>query len=184
MVGHDQVGFFTDLDLVRRDVDPLVGQVIDFIQEHFRVHHHAVSQQAGFPLEDARRDQMADELLPVDHHGVAGVVSPLEADHHVRHFCQQVHDLSLALIPPLGTDDNDVCHLVTPLKKIRTTFAFYVMSTVLATDFRRLRKKSRIRSLQSSRITPAMTSMRWLSRGSAERSQMEPAPPHLGSSVP
>jgi hypothetical protein len=44
------------------------------------------------------------ELLAVADDGVAGVVPALEADHDVGLLREQIHDLALALIAPLGPD--------------------------------------------------------------------------------
>jgi hypothetical protein len=35
---------------------------------------------------------------------MAGIVPALEPDHVVRMLTEQIHDLALAFIPPLGTD--------------------------------------------------------------------------------
>ena len=48
---------------------------------------------------------MEDELLAVADDRVAGVVAALEAHDHVRLLGEQVDDLALALIAPLGADD-------------------------------------------------------------------------------
>jgi hypothetical protein len=53
---------------------------------------------------------VADKGFAFDHHGVAGVVSALKTGNDRGVFGQDVYNLALALVAPLGTDDNDVCH--------------------------------------------------------------------------
>ena len=55
---------------------------------------------------------MKDDRAPGNDHRVAGVVSPAEADHAVEAGREQVHELALALVPPLGSDDNEAGHAV------------------------------------------------------------------------
>ena len=51
---------------------------------------------------------MQHGLLAADHQRVAGVVAALEAHHALRAVGQPVDDLALALVAPLGADDDDV----------------------------------------------------------------------------
>ena len=51
---------------------------------------------------------MQDGLFSFDHHGMAGVVPTLEAGDSGRLAGQEVDDLALSLIPPLGADDDDI----------------------------------------------------------------------------
>jgi hypothetical protein len=55
-------------------------------------------------VQDARRDQVQDGLLAIDDQRVAGVVPALEAHHGIRPLGEQVDDLALALVTPLGAD--------------------------------------------------------------------------------
>src|SRR5258708_9473342 len=61
---------------------------------------------------------MQHRLLGSDHQRVAGVVAALEAHHALRAVGQPVDDLALALVAPLGADDDDVarahCHALLP----------------------------------------------------------------------
>ena len=59
-------------------------------------------------MQDAGRDQRQDGLLAVDHQRVAGVVAALEAHDRGDALGQQVDDLALALVAPLGADDDEV----------------------------------------------------------------------------
>ena len=64
---------------------------------------------------NARRYQVQDGLLAVDYQRMAGVVATLEARHGRGTVGQQIDNLSLAFVTPLGADDDDVfSHLVRP----------------------------------------------------------------------
>ena len=54
------------------------------------------------------RDQRQHGLLAVDDERVAGVVTALEAHHRGDALGQQVDDLALAFVAPLGADDDEV----------------------------------------------------------------------------
>ena len=51
-----------------------------------------------------------DRLLAAHHEGVPGVVPALETDDHLGVLGEQVDDLALSLVAPLGTDHHDVRH--------------------------------------------------------------------------
>ena len=51
---------------------------------------------------------MQDRFLAADHQRVPGVVAALETHDRFRAIGEQVDDLSLALITPLGANDDDV----------------------------------------------------------------------------
>jgi hypothetical protein len=53
---------------------------------------------------------MTDELLAVYHHGMAGIVSSLKPYHDIGKIREQIDNFSLSLIPPLGSNDYNVCH--------------------------------------------------------------------------
>ena len=79
----------------------------DLLQQGLGGQHHAVADEAAHPIaQDARGDQVQDRLVPADDQGVARIVPALEADHGRGPVGEQVHDLALTLIAPLGTDDD------------------------------------------------------------------------------
>ena len=43
-----------------------------------------------------------------DDHGMPGIVTALKTDHGRGAFGEQIHDLALAFITPLGPDNNDI----------------------------------------------------------------------------
>ena len=93
------------------EVDPPAPELVDLRGEHDRVDDHAVADRAQLAgVEDPRRDQVELERLAVADDRVAGVVAALEADHEVGLLGEQVHDLPLPLVAPLGADDDDSWH--------------------------------------------------------------------------
>ena len=109
VVGHDQVRIAADQEL--RRVDGLGLQHVDLGQEDGGVDHDAVPDHRGdVGVQDAARHQLEGEGLPVHHDGVPGVVAALVADDHLHLLGQEVGELALALIPPLGPDDDGCRH--------------------------------------------------------------------------
>ena len=49
---------------------------------------------------------MQHRLSALDHQRVAGIVATLKTHHCLRAIRQQVHDLALAFVAPLGTNDD------------------------------------------------------------------------------
>ena len=95
------------------DVDAAASQAVDLTEQDARVDHDAVADHAGLVgIEDPRGDQVELELLAVADDRVAGVVAALEADDRVRALGEQVGDLALALIAPLGAHDHDAGRVV------------------------------------------------------------------------
>ena len=111
VVRHDQVRVGADPQA--REVDALGAQLVELAGQHLRVDHDAVADRAQLArIEDPGRDQVELPLHAVAHDGVAGVVAALEADHEVRLLGEQVDDLALALVAPLGAHDHDAGHVV------------------------------------------------------------------------
>jgi hypothetical protein len=109
VVRHDQVRVGADPQA--GEVDPLRAQVVQLAREDLRVDHDAVADralQAG--VEDPARDQVELPLDVVADDRVAGVVAALEADHEIRVLREQIDDLALALVAPLGAHDHDAGH--------------------------------------------------------------------------
>ena len=109
VVGHDQMGVGRDPQAA--DVDPAVAQSLDLAGQHTRVDDDAVADRAGLAgVEDPRGDQVELEGLAVADDRVAGVVAALKADHDVGLLGEQVGDLPLSFIAPLGADYDDSRH--------------------------------------------------------------------------
>ncbi len=102
VVGHDQVGVGGDPQAA--DVDAPRAQRVELLDQHLRVDHHPVADHAALAgVEDAGGDQVQLPLLAVPHDRVARVVAALEAHHRVAVLGEQIDDLALPLIAPLGT---------------------------------------------------------------------------------
>ena len=90
---------------------PRPFEVVDLAQQHPRVDDDAVADHAGLVLvEDSRGDQVELELLAVADDRVAGVVAALEAHDRGSPLGEQVDDLPLALVAPLGADYDHAWH--------------------------------------------------------------------------
>ena len=99
---------------VRRDAQPvehghaLLHQHAALREQRLQRQHHAVADEAADVLaEDAGGNQGQDGLAAADDQRVPGVVSALEARDRGGALRQQIDDLALALIAPLGADDDD-----------------------------------------------------------------------------
>ncbi|MBB5883490.1 hypothetical protein GGR71_000516 [Xanthomonas sp. F1] len=80
-------------------------QLLDLLAQRGRGDHHAVADQAQrVGAQDAGRDQVQDGLLAVDDEGVAGIVAALETHDGADFLGEQIDDLALAFIAPLGTE--------------------------------------------------------------------------------
>ena len=86
--------------------------LVDLLEEHLGIDDHAVAEHAALAAaaQHARRDEVRDQLLPVDDERVAGVGAAAVADHDVGELGVEVDDLALAFVAPLGADDDYVGH--------------------------------------------------------------------------
>ena len=118
VVRHDQVRVGRDAQAA--EVDPAPAQLVDLGAQHHRIHHHAVADRAELArVEDPGRDQVELERLAFTDDRVAGVVAALEADHEVGLLGEQVDDLSLPLVAPLGADDHHSWHGESECRPVR-----------------------------------------------------------------
>ena len=91
------------------DMDPTVGKAIPFFDQGQRVQHHSGSDDAlQVIVKDSRRNKVEDELPAPDSDCVTGVVATLIAGHDVELIGDDVDDLALALVTPLGPYDREV----------------------------------------------------------------------------
>ena len=115
VVRHDQVRVAADDEPA--GVDALGGQAVELLEEDGRVHHDAVADdRRDVVVEDAARHQLEGEGLAVDHDAVAGVVATLVADHEVHLASEEVGELALPLVAPLGPDHHGCGHA--PLRSL------------------------------------------------------------------
>ena len=105
---------------------PLALEAVELGQEHARVDHHAVADHRhDVVVEDAARHQLQGEGLPVDDDRVAGVVAALVAHDDLHLFGEQVGELALALVAPLGPHDHRCGHAPFPPSKKADYAAVY-----------------------------------------------------------
>ena len=108
MVGQDQGAGRADAQaLAHRHT--LLFQLGDFPQQRIGRDHYAIADQALHVVtQDAGRDQVQHGLLTVDDQGMTGIVAALVTHDRSRLIGQQIDDLALALITPLGAQDHDI----------------------------------------------------------------------------
>src|SRR5690606_28341185 len=108
MAGKDQRAGRADAQpLARRDA--LRFQHVEFFGKRHRVQDDAVADEAFDAVtEDAGGNQLKHSLVATDDQGVAGVVAALETHHATGALGEQVDDLALAFITPLGADHDDI----------------------------------------------------------------------------
>jgi hypothetical protein len=106
VVRHDQRRSRADLE-ARAHFDAVGLELGDFLDQCLGRQHHAVADQAQrIVAQDAGGDQVQHGLLALDHQRVAGVVAALETGHGTDPLGQQVDDLALAFVAPLGTKND------------------------------------------------------------------------------
>ena len=108
VIRHDQMRIPTDEQPVAHD--PLCRQCIDLAEQDFRIDDDAVADHRNGWAEDAARDQTELEDRFACDDCVAGVRSALTADDHACVCGEDVDRSSLALIAPLGADENGQWH--------------------------------------------------------------------------
>ena len=108
VIRQDEVGPVAD-EQPALDVDAEPLQLVHLGEQRRRIDHHAVADDADDAgMQDARRDQVEDELLAAHVDRVAGVVAALVPADHRELRRQQIDDLALALVAPLGAQHGDV----------------------------------------------------------------------------
>ena len=93
--------------------DELPGQImaagrqrLGLLAEQDGVQHHAVADDVGLAsLEDARRYRTQDVFLTAEFQRMTRIGTALETCYDLIAGSQHVHDLSLALVPPLQAED-------------------------------------------------------------------------------
>ena len=92
--------------------DPAALEIADLANEGEGIDHETIADDANFAgIEHARGDQVQDVPLGADFDRVSGVATALVADHDLRVTTEKIHDLSLALIAPLGSYQQCIRHL-------------------------------------------------------------------------
>ncbi len=95
--------------------DALVFKHLDLFQQGAGRQHDAITHQTAHAIAQyARGDQVQDCLFSIDYQGMPGIVAALEPYHGGHSFGQQINDLALAFVTPLGTDDDYISAHVHP----------------------------------------------------------------------
>ena len=104
-LAHQQVGA----------VDAAGFQAVDLLEEHLRIHDHAVADHRGqVRVDDAGGQQVQGVRLVADHHAMARVVAAVEACDIIDLGADQIGRLAFTLVAPLGTDKNNSRHDAPP----------------------------------------------------------------------
>src|SRR5258708_26766816 len=100
------------------DVDPQLAQAIYLGYKRDRIDNHAVSYHADFGVpQDSRRNQMQYIFHAAVNDCVPGIIATLAADNYVRPRSKHVDNLAFALVAPLHSDQNCVCHVKSKMGK-------------------------------------------------------------------
>ncbi len=108
MPGHDQVRLARDAHAAGRD--PARLELVQLRHEHFRVDHATGAEDALLAVKDPRRHVVELVLLALGDDRVPGVRPALVAADEVGVLGQQVDDLALPLVAPLGANDDGCRH--------------------------------------------------------------------------
>ena len=146
------------------NLDAELGQADDLAHEAHRVYDHSVADHTHLALaEDAGRDEVQDVLGLANIDGVTGVVAALRADDDVRLLRQNVDDLALALIAPLGAYENSVGHsLVLLSREIKIPEVQFAISG--QPRFLRAEPKESSGRVSTSRLTQELWPLNFLPR--------------------
>ena len=103
MVGHNHVGALADIELVGFNAP--VGQLIQFGEQHTRVHHHPIADYSvNVGPADAGGYQVKLKLALIVDHRMAGVVASGVADHTINLPGKVINNLPFSLVSPLSTN--------------------------------------------------------------------------------
>ena len=109
VVRQDQRAGFADDDALARG-HAAGFELVQLLEQGLGRQHHAVADQAlNAVAQHARRDQVQHGFLTIDDERMAGIVPALKADHGCGLIGEQIDDLALALVAPLGADNHDCC---------------------------------------------------------------------------
>src|SRR6202050_3417435 len=116
MVGQNHLGTVRDEE-ISVDGHARLAQRSHFLQKSHGIEHHAVADYAAAGgSQDSAGNQLQNEFLAIDDDRVPGIVAAGVAGHHRKALRQNVDNLSLALVAPLGSDNyrslaSFQCHL-------------------------------------------------------------------------
>ena len=107
MVGHDDVGIAADLEILAGNALSLEHRHL--FDEHARVDHDTVTDNRyGVRIHHARRHEMQREFRVAVDYCVTCVVAALITNNEIVVVSNEVGNLTLALVAPLGADQHCV----------------------------------------------------------------------------
>lgn len=114
VVGHQQVRVGGDQQ--PGGVHAALFEAVQFAEQDPGIYHHAVADDVGDAgRQHAGRDEVQREVLAGGQDdGVPGVVAALIAHHPLDAAAEQICGLTLALVAPLGADEDDCRHDLLP----------------------------------------------------------------------
>ena len=105
---HDHVRALGDMEAALELKTPAFD-LFKLFHEVKRVHYDAVADHAVLAvMQDTRGNEVENVFLVSDDYGVARVRAALEADYDIRLFRQEVDNLALAFIAPLGANEYSI----------------------------------------------------------------------------
>src|SRR5262249_6454644 len=108
VIRQDQMRFVAD-DEAAIDVDTVARQLVDLREQRMRIDHNAVANDADDArMQDAGGNQPKDELRSRYENRVAGIVAALVTRDEVEPRRQQIDDLSLTFVTPLGAEHSEI----------------------------------------------------------------------------
>ncbi len=123
MEGHGDGGTVGNLQVVRGDGDALVTQLRDLSLQVMGIDDHAAAHDADdLRAQNARGDQVENELSALILDSMAGVVAALVPCNNVIVAAEQVDHAALALVAPVDSGDCSK-HNVTSFMVERTAFS-------------------------------------------------------------
>ena len=107
---------------------------LHLLHQRVRRQHHPVPDDGADPFaQDPGGDEVKDGFPAADHHSMTGIVAALETHYRPATLAQQVDDLPLAFVAPLGADDHHrAAHARRPVRlrdiESRLAKAMYALS--------------------------------------------------------
>ena len=109
MIRHNQVGPVADKQPA--GIHAALVKRVDFTNEHGRVNHHAITDNANsLGRKNTGRDQVQLELTVGVNYSVSGIITTGKANYHSCFFSEQVNYFTLPLISPLGSKNSNNWH--------------------------------------------------------------------------
>ena len=105
---HDHVRALGDME-ASLELEAPAFDLLKFLHEIERIHHNAVADHAMLAVvQDTRGNEVENVFLVSDDDGMARVRAALEADNDIRFLGQEVNNLALAFIAPLGANEYSI----------------------------------------------------------------------------